>query len=140
MASIAGLDADAWGARALIAQHEGSEKGELLKQALKKALAATGATLVSSGIDAAQVTNATHDMGLYLIRCIFCKPCRVDHGGARTPPHTPHRPANAIRSAGLTKAFVCQKGGFSRAAYPSANHARRAIKRIRADLEVTSFA
>ena len=77
MASIAGLDADAWGARALIAQHEGSEKGELLKQALKKALAATGATLVSSGIDAAQVTNATHDMGLYLIRCILCNPRRV---------------------------------------------------------------
>jgi len=77
MADIAGLEAEAWGNRALIAAYEGTPKGELLKQALKKALAATGAALVSSGIDAAQVTNAAHDMGLYLIRCIFSTPHRV---------------------------------------------------------------
>lgn len=41
MAHIAGLDAESWGARALIAQHEGSAKGELLKVALKKALNVT---------------------------------------------------------------------------------------------------
>jgi len=54
MASVAGLDAEAWGARALIAQHEGTEKGKLLQQALKKALAATGAALGLCGSAAAQ--------------------------------------------------------------------------------------
>lgn len=43
MADIAGLDAEAWTARAVIAQHEGTEKGEALKAALKKAFAVTGA-------------------------------------------------------------------------------------------------
>jgi transcriptional regulator with XRE-family HTH domain len=63
MAHIAGLDADAWASRALIAQYEGTEKGEALKKALKKALAATGAALVSSGAIAQEPIS-------YLIRCI----------------------------------------------------------------------
>jgi DNA-binding transcriptional regulator YdaS (Cro superfamily) len=67
MASIAGLDPEAWAARAIISQHEGSEKGELLKQALKKALVATGAVLGTFGSQA-QADSLTV-MG-YLIRCI----------------------------------------------------------------------
>lgn len=69
MAGIAGLDPEAWAARALIAQHEGSEKGELLKQALKKALLATGAAIGTYG---SQVQAATLDGLGYLIRCILC--------------------------------------------------------------------
>lgn len=65
MAKIAGLDANAWTARAVIAQYEGTEKGELLKQALKKAFVATGGVLLSSGADA-------HEFVAYLIRCILC--------------------------------------------------------------------
>jgi len=67
MAGIAGLDPEAWAARALIAQHEGSEKGELLKQALKKALEATGVALGTFGSQA-QADSLTI-MG-YLLRCI----------------------------------------------------------------------
>jgi transcriptional regulator with XRE-family HTH domain len=70
LAHIAGLDADAWGARALINQHEGTEKGELLKQALKKAFVATGGVIAIFGSTAA---GAAEHVG-YLIRCILCKP------------------------------------------------------------------
>jgi hypothetical protein len=77
LAYIAGLSADDWAARALISQHEGTEKGELLKQALKKALQATGAAMLSGSANAAQVINAAHDGLLYLIRCITCTPHRV---------------------------------------------------------------
>ena len=69
MAGIAGLDPEAWAARAIIAQHEGSEKGELLKQALKKALLATGVALGTYGN---QVQAATLDGLGYFIRCILC--------------------------------------------------------------------
>lgn len=69
MAGIAGLDPEAWAARALIAQHEGSEKGELLKQALKKALLATGAALATFGSSA---QAATLEGMAYFIRCILC--------------------------------------------------------------------
>lgn len=55
MAHLAGLDAEAWSARALIAQHEGTEKGRLMAEALKKALLATGAALSIFG---ASSTNA----------------------------------------------------------------------------------
>lgn len=65
LAHVAGLEADAWGARALIAQHEGTAKGELLKQALKKALLATGAAIVTCGAQAADGVG-------YFIRCIVC--------------------------------------------------------------------
>ncbi len=77
IAHIAGLSADDWAARALISQHEGTEKGELLKQALKKALLATGGVMLSSSAGAAQVISAVHDSVLYFIRCIFCNPRRV---------------------------------------------------------------
>lgn len=63
MAAIAGLDAPAWTARAVVAQYEGSEKGEAIKQALKKALLATGAALVTVG-------NASAQTVAHLIRCI----------------------------------------------------------------------
>jgi len=69
MADIAGLDASAWGARALIAPHEGTEKGERLKQALKKALLATGGAAALFGSSA---QAAIHDGLAYLIRCIKC--------------------------------------------------------------------
>lgn len=49
MAHLAGLDPEAWASRALISAYDGSEKGELLKQALKKAFVATGAALLLSG-------------------------------------------------------------------------------------------
>ena len=76
MAHIAGLDAEAWGARALIAQHEGTEKGKLLQQALKKALLATGAALGSCGVNAQalidQCGTALSTYWLDFIRCILC--------------------------------------------------------------------
>lgn len=67
MAGIAGLDAEAWAARALISQHEGSEKGELLKQTLKKALLVTGGALATFGASAQAAT--LEGLG-YFIRCI----------------------------------------------------------------------
>lgn len=69
LAHIAGLDAEAWGNRALIAQHEGTEKGELLKQALKKALLVTGAATVSFSAHAA---TAIKSGVVDFIRCILC--------------------------------------------------------------------
>jgi hypothetical protein len=62
MAAMAGLDAEAWGARAMIAKHAGTTKGAKLEGALKKALAATGGALVSCGAIAAN--------DFYFIRCI----------------------------------------------------------------------
>lgn len=60
MAQLAGMDPEAWGSRALVAQYAGTPKGEKLAVALRKALLATGAVIVSSGANAAS----------YLIRCI----------------------------------------------------------------------
>ena len=68
MAGIAGLDAEAFAARALIAQHEGTEKGELLKQVLKKAFVATGAALGTFGASASETVYTVIDF----IRCILC--------------------------------------------------------------------
>jgi len=73
MAHIAGLDADAWGSRALISQHAGTTKGAKLEAALKKALLATGAALASGGAQAAIATEPFHQAISYFIRCIFCK-------------------------------------------------------------------
>ena len=70
MAHIAGLDAEAWTARAVIAQYEGTAKGELLKQALKKALQVTGVAIVSVSAHAQESIS-------YLIRCITSKGARV---------------------------------------------------------------
>lgn len=69
MAGIAGLDAEAWVARAVIDSYEGSEKGELLKQVLKKAFAATGVALLTFGSNA---QAATLESISYFIRCILC--------------------------------------------------------------------
>lgn len=62
MAGMAGLDAEAWGARAMIAKHAGTTKGAKLEGALKKALVVTGGALVSCGAIAAN--------DFYFIRCI----------------------------------------------------------------------
>jgi UDP-N-acetylmuramate-alanine ligase len=67
MAQIAGLDPQAWSARALIAQHEGTKKGDALILALGKAALATGAALSSFGASAHQISL---DSVIYLIRCI----------------------------------------------------------------------
>ena len=72
MAHIAGLDADAWGSRALINQHEGTTKGAKLEAALKKALLATSAALASGGAQAAIATEPFHHAISYFIRCILC--------------------------------------------------------------------
>ena len=67
MADIAGLDAEAWAARALIAQHEGTAKGEALKGALKKALQATGVAMLICGQAQAAIVSGVSDF----IRCIL---------------------------------------------------------------------
>ncbi|MDP2000370.1 MAG: hypothetical protein Q8K22_12355 [Rhodoferax sp.] len=64
MAALAGLEAENWGARAMIAKHAGTTKGAKLEVALKKAFVATGAALVSCGAIAAN--------DFYFIRCILC--------------------------------------------------------------------
>ncbi len=72
-ADLAGMDAVEWTARAVAAQHEGTDKGEALKRALKKALQATGAAMLSSTAKAAAAMTAFHEPISYLIRCIKCK-------------------------------------------------------------------
>ncbi len=52
MADIAGLDAEAWTARAVIASYGDTSKGKKIAGALKKAFAATGAASVLSGLAA----------------------------------------------------------------------------------------
>jgi hypothetical protein len=54
MAEIAGMDPEAWAARAIVAQYEGTPKGEKLARALGKALQVTGAVIVTVGHCAAQ--------------------------------------------------------------------------------------
>ena len=66
MAHIAGLDAEAFSARALIALHEGSAKGEMLKQALKKALLATGGALGGFGAQAGELSQRIYTMFITL--------------------------------------------------------------------------
>lgn len=62
IASIAGLDANAWAMRAMVWRWEGTPKGDRLMRALGKGLLATGAAIGSSGA-AASVAD--------LIRCIL---------------------------------------------------------------------
>lgn len=73
MADIAGLDAEAWTARAVIGQYEGTTKGTKLEAALKKALLATGAALLTGSAHAAAVIEIAHSTWAYFIRCIDCK-------------------------------------------------------------------
>jgi len=72
MAEIAGLDAEAWNARALVAQYEGTAKGDMLYRALGKALLATGAAFASSGASATAIFSMAETGVLYFIRCILC--------------------------------------------------------------------
>lgn len=69
MAQVAGLDPEAWTLRAVAGQYAGTPKGIKLQAALKKALVATGAAIVSSGVSAASIGG---DAVAYLIRCILC--------------------------------------------------------------------
>lgn len=74
MASIAGLDVNAWTARAIVSQYEGTAKGDALFKVLGKALLATGAVIGSSGASAHQIFSMTLnliaiDIGNF-IRCI----------------------------------------------------------------------
>ena len=64
---LAGLDAIAWGSRAIAAQHEGTPKGVKLQAALKKALLATGVAIATSGASAATIIGTASG---YFIRCI----------------------------------------------------------------------
>ncbi len=74
MAEIAGLPAEEWAARAVVAQYEGTSKGDKLFRALGKALPAIGAAIVSSGANAHQIFSpkggAVQEIAAYLIRCI----------------------------------------------------------------------
>jgi hypothetical protein len=67
MADIAGLAAEDWTNRAVIAAYAGTSKGEKIARALGKALVATGAVIVKSGANAGQIG---FDTGAYLIRYI----------------------------------------------------------------------
>lgn len=67
LAAVAGMDGVEWGSRAIEAQHEGTEKGAALSQALKKAWGPTGAELSTSGAAAPTATAES-----YFIRCILC--------------------------------------------------------------------
>jgi len=69
MAELAGLPAEEWLSRAVVAQYSGTPKGEALAKALGKALAVTGAGIASSGAHA--VTAAGETLS-YFIRCICC--------------------------------------------------------------------
>lgn len=72
MAEMTGLDTQAWNARATVAQYAGTPKGDMLYRALGKALAATGAVLVSSGASAHQIFSTVETGVVYFIRCILC--------------------------------------------------------------------
>jgi len=105
MANLAGLDAEAWTARAVISQHEGTAKGVKLEAALKKAFVATGAALVSFGATAA-------DSVAYFIRCINCQRAKAVAtiemlAGKQSPwgePPYPRTPQNRLTliAAGLS--------------------------------------
>jgi hypothetical protein len=66
MAALAGLDAEAWNARAVISQYEGTTKGAKLEAALKKALLATGAVLLSGSVHAAVAIDNVSQAGTLL--------------------------------------------------------------------------
>ena len=74
LAAVAGLEADKWLIRAVLAKHEGTAKGDRLIKALGKVLAATGAAVASSGAHALPIFSLEYVS--YFIRCIFCKQAR----------------------------------------------------------------
>ena len=65
LAALAGLEADKWLVRAVLAKHEGTEKGDRLYRALGKASAAIGAAMASSGASAQGIFSLDY------IRCIL---------------------------------------------------------------------
>jgi plasmid maintenance system antidote protein VapI len=70
LAEVAGLEPEKWLVRAVLAKYEGTAKGDKLYKALGKALAVTGAALVSSGAHALPISSLK-SLG-YFIRCILC--------------------------------------------------------------------
>lgn len=70
MAELAGLQTTEWLARAVVSQYEGTSKGDKLFRALGKALAVTGAVLVSSGASATGIFSTVYEVPGYFIRCI----------------------------------------------------------------------
>lgn len=72
MASIAGLDAQAWADRAIVQQYEGTSKGDKLYMALGKALLATGAVIGSSGANAQAIYSTSKNV-LYTMYKLFRK-------------------------------------------------------------------
>lgn len=67
LAEIAGLEPEHWAARALVAQHEGTNKGEKLQKALRKLLVATGGVTTSFIANAALISPP--DTVIWFIRC-----------------------------------------------------------------------
>lgn len=72
MAEIAGLKGEEWAARAIVAQYEGTAKGDMLYRALRKSLPAIGAAVASSGVHAHAIYSTSVETASYLIRCILC--------------------------------------------------------------------
>lgn len=71
MAEVAGLKAEEWAARAIVAQYEGTEKGDKLFRALGKTLAPIGAALASFGASARPIfSHDGNEWFAYFIRCI----------------------------------------------------------------------
>lgn len=76
MASIVGLDPAAWLARATVAKHEGTAKGDQLMRALGKALLVTGAALGSSGASAAAIFGSTASWSVSAVLALCSTMCR----------------------------------------------------------------
>lgn len=72
MAEIAGLKGEEWAARAIVAQHEGTAKGDMLYRALRKSLPAIGAAIASSGVQGHAIYSTSVETVSYFIRCILC--------------------------------------------------------------------
>lgn len=79
MAELAGLESEKWAARAIVAQYEGTPKGDMLYRALGKALLATGVALVSSGANAMPIFSIAEKGVVYFIRCIEVLTDRRQH-------------------------------------------------------------
>jgi len=99
LAKLGGLDPVDWGSRAIVAKHEGTQKGEDLKDALKKALGATGEASVTYSEDGKPLAH--------FIRCIDCLDTRLRSRGnviyqrvnvrrARAPPRHPLSPCPTL--------------------------------------------
>jgi len=69
IASIAGLDANAWAMRAMVWRWEGTPKGDRLMRALGKGFLATGAAIGSAGASAQAIFSSSQSV-VDLIRCI----------------------------------------------------------------------